>query len=426
MQEKITKKAIDALRAKAKADGKTILLWDAELTGFGAIATKGGACSYIIQYRLGGRGTPSKRLTIGKHGVLTPEEGRKLAKEKLGEVATGTDVAQEKKDRISKLTASTFRDLSERYHLTHGKQQKTGKWKSRHWRDTHAQIVNLAYPVLAVRPLVSITRAQISALVEETKASSHSAARNLFGSLRPFFLWAVEMGAIEVSPMAGLSGPKPVASRDRVLTDDEIKALWQSSSDLGWPFENVFKLLLLTGQRREEVAGMRWREIDLDAGTWTIAKERCKNGKAHALDLCAEAIRLLDPIGEVASARLSKSTDDLVFSNTGTTPVSGFSKIKARIDTRMKEILGDRFEDWRTHDLRRTAASGMASLGFQPHIIERVLNHVSGAQGGLVGVYQRFDYREDRKRALLAWGDRVAIIVGEKKAASNVVPMRAA
>ena len=171
---------------------------------------------------------------------------------------------------------------------------------------------------------------------------------------------------------------------------------------------------------------MRWRELDLDAGTWTIAKERCKNGKAHTVDLCLETVRLLDPLGEQAAPRLTSSTDDLVFGTTGTTPVSGFSKVKKRVDARIKELLGDKFQPWRIHDLRRTAASGMAALGFQPAIIERVLNHVSGVQGGLVGVYQRYEYREERKRAIMAWGAKVMEIVGAEKAASNVVSLRVA
>ena len=205
--------------------------------------------------------------------------------------------------------------------------------------------------------------------------------------------------------MAGMKGPQPLEARDRVLSDEEIKAFWQAASELSWPFENVFKVLLLTGQRREEVAGMRWREIDLDAGTWTIAKERCKNGKAHTVDFSPEAVRMLAPLGDAAAPRPARTSEeaDLVFSTTGRTPVSGFSKTKSRIDARMQFILGDKFQPWRTHDLRRTAASGMAALGFQPHVIERVLNYVSGAQGGLVGVYQRHEYREERRRAIMAW-----------------------
>jgi integrase len=197
--------------------------------------------------------------------------------------------------------------------------------------------------------------------------------------------------------MTGLPCPKPVEARDRVLSDEEIRAFWQAASEENWPFSSVFKVLLLTGQRRDEVAGMRWREVDLDAGQWAVARERATNGKAHTVDLHPEAVRLLDPLGDAAAPRLIKNTEgeeDLVYSTTGRTPVSNFSKVKARIDARMQQIPGGKLRLWRIHDLRRTAASGMVALGFQPHVIERVLNHVSRAQGGLVSVYQRHEYRE--------------------------------
>jgi integrase len=130
---------------------------------------------------------------------------------------------------------------------------------------------------------------------------------------------------------------------------------------------------------------------------------------------------MLDPLGDVAAPRLVRSAEaeDLIFSTTGRTPVSGFSKAKGRIDARMQEMLGDKFKPWRTHDLRRTAASEMAALGFQPHVIERVLNHVSGAQGGLVGVYQRHEYREERRRAIMAWGAHVMGVVSIDKLPAN-------
>jgi len=423
---RITKRAIDDLRSKAKNEGRTLYLRDDELTGFGAISTKAGACSYFVEYRLGGRDTTQKRMTIGKHGALTPDEARKLAKEELGKVARRVDVAQERKAERAKLKAGSFRELSESYFAAEGKREKTGEWKSRRWKEVHAMLEKSVYPVLGTKAPDAINRFELSSLINETKARSHSVARRLHETLRPLFAWAFECGAVQNNPMAGLRCPKPETPRDRVLDDTELKALWQAATEQSWPFENVIKLLLLTGQRREEVAGMRWREVDLDAGQWTIAKERCKNGKAHTIDLHPEAVRLLDPLGDEAASRLMKQSaeEDFVFSTTGRTSVSGFSKIKARIDVRMQQILGDKFQPWRIHDLRRTAASGMAALGFQPHVVERVLNHVSGAQGGLVSVYQRHEYREERKRAILAWGAHVMQIVSSEVA--DVVPLRVA
>jgi len=328
----------------------------------------------------------TERVTLGRHGALTPDQARQAAKEELGKVARGADVAQERKDAREKLTGATFRDLIERFLGIHAK-------PTRYWTEKRDRLLSDDLKALRGKPAALIKRAEIVSIIDKVQARSQSAARVLFADIRPIFAWALDRAAIETNPMAGMKGPKPSEARDRVLRDDEIKAFWQAASEENWPFSSVFKVLLLTGQRRDEVAGMRWREVDLDAGTWTIAKERCKNGKAHTVDLHPESVALLDPLGDAAAPRLMKNTEgeDLVYSTTGTTPVSGFSKVKARIDARMKEILGDKLQPWRIHDLRRTAASGMAALCFQPHVIERVLNHVSGAQGGLVGVYQRHE-----------------------------------
>ena len=420
MKTKITKRAVDELRGKAKSEGRTLYLRDEELTGFGAVSTKTGACSYFVEYRLGGRATTQKRMTIGRHGALTPDEARKLAKEKLGEVARGADVAQVKKEARERLASATLLDLLERYLAGHAK-------PTRYWTEKRARLLSDDLKALHGKPVAFIKRGEIAAVIDKVQNRSQAAARLLFADIRPIFAWALDRAAIEANPMAGMRGPQPLEARDRVLSNEEIKAFWQAASELSWPFENVFKVLLLSGQRREEVAGMRWREIDLDAATWTIAKERCKNGKAHTVDFSPEAVWVLDTLGDAAAPRVARTSEeaDLVFSTTGRTPVSGFSKTKARIDARMQQILGDKFQPWRTHDLRRTAASGMAALGFQPHVIERVLNHVSGAQGGLVSVYQRHEYREERRRAIIAWGAHVMQIVSAGELLSNVVKLRA-
>ncbi|MGA9265527.1 MAG: tyrosine-type recombinase/integrase [Rhodomicrobium sp.] len=411
---RITKRAVDDLRARAKDRGRTLYLRDDEVTGFGAVCTKTGATSYFIEYQLGGRGTTQKRMTLGKHGVLTPEQARQRAKEELGRVARHVDVVQVKKDEKAKLTGLTFKDAVERFLSIHGK-------GTRYWAQKQTRLMSADTKPIASKPMATITRVQIAATIDKVQARSGAAARHLFADVRPVFAWALDRGLIETNPMAGMKAPAASEARDRVLTDEEVKAFWQAATEEGWPFSSVFKVLLLTGQRREEVAGMRWREVTLDdPAQWTIAKERAKNGKAHTIDLHPEAVRLLDPLGDAAAARRAGDAE-YVFSTTGRTPVSGFGRVKDRIDTRMQATLGGKFQPWRIHDLRRTAASGMAALGFQPHVIERVLNHVSGAQGGLVGVYQRHEYKDERKRAIMAWGDYLMQLVScEEKPATNV------
>ena len=177
MTDKITKKTIDALRADARALAKTRYLFDSEFTGFGALATKTGNCSYFVEYRLGGIGGSPRRVTLGKHGILTPEEGRQRAKEELGKVARGADIAQEKKEARAKLKAGTFRDLSERYFAINGKREKTDDWKSRRWKEVHAMLEKSIYPILGDKPPETITRYDIAGLINETKLRSHSVAR---------------------------------------------------------------------------------------------------------------------------------------------------------------------------------------------------------------------------------------------------------
>ena len=392
MKERLCKRAVDALKDQAVATGKTLYCYDTVVAGFGAYATAKGACAYFVQYRLGGRETPSKRMTIGKHGILTVEQARLLAKEKLGDVAKGHDIAIRRQDERRKLAAGTFADVAEKYLAANDRQ-------NRYWRETRRRVEQDAHPFFGSQPVATITRGQIAALIDKTGARSKSAGRLLFAALRPLFAWALERGAIEQNPIVGLSGPEPLQARDRVLSEAEIKAFWTAAGDLSWPFENIFKLLLLTAQRREEVAGMLWKELDRDKQIWTIAKERAKNKKAHTVDLSPQAIALIPNERQLDCP--------FVFSTTGRSAPSGFSKAKARLDKGMAAILGDAFQPWRTHDLRRTAASGMAALGFLPHVIERVLNHVSGAQGGLVSVYQRHEYGNERKQAVLMWNLKI-------------------
>jgi integrase len=226
---------------------------------------------------------------------------------------------------------------------------------------------------------------------------------------------ALELAAkrkiVPTSPAENIDAPKSVEKRDRVLSEGEVKSFWLATSSLPLPYDAFHRALLLTAQRREEVAGMRWPEVDVEKGTWLIPKERTKNGKEHLVHLSPQVLAALPVRGDSAFVFASAK---------GHTSISGYSKAKGRLDQAMNPA-----KPWRVHDLRRTAASGMASLGFQPHIIERVLNHVSGAQGGLVGVYQRYEYIEDRKRALCAWGNHVEALVSDKPVADNIVPLRA-
>ncbi len=415
---KITKRAVDGLAAQAKAEGRVLYAWDADLSGFGLRAGKSGV-SYFVEYRLGGRGTKNQRMSIGKHGVLTPDEARKLAKEELGKVARGDDVAQAKKEAREKLMGQTLKDAMERFLASN---KRTG----RYWVHKQARLLGKDMEPLHGRPVASIKRSDVLAVIDKVKVRSEAAARLLFVDLRPFFKWAVERELMETNPAAEMKPPAAAVKRDRVLEDHEVKAFWRAASETSWPFASIYKLLLLTGARREEVAGMRWSELDLDACVWRLPGTRTKNKRDHRIPLSPQAIDLLERLGIAAiKAGFGYEDSDIVFSTTGHSAPSGFSKAKKALDAKMKAILGVRFKDWRIHDLRRTCATGMENLGIDTRVVETALNHVSGTKAGIVGVYQRSDHRDAVEVAFRTWAALIERLVSGEAPASNVVAFSA-
>ena len=403
MKAKLTKNTIDSLCEQAQTAGKTLYAWDSDLTGFGALATKAGRASYFVEYRIGGRSAPNRRVTIGKHGALTPAEARSVARMKLGDVAKGVDVAQQKRDERLKLAAGTFREVCQRFL---DRESKT----TRHWQEMRRILERDAYPAFGSQAIATVTRQQIRARLDSIVTEpgrKPSAERKLYTALMPAFKWAVERGALDHNPMTDLTRPKPAPRRKRVLDHAELRALWATASELDWPFGPFYKLLLLTGARREEVAGMRWPELDLERRLWRLPSaeefkpQRTKNGQEHVIDLSPQAIAILES--------LPRLQGDFVFSTTRRTPISGFGKAKARLDAAMEKRLGKPLRPWRVHDMRRTVASLMGDdLEIDQGVIERVLNHLSGTQGGLMGTYQRQQYREKRRDAVIAWGSHIA------------------
>jgi integrase len=214
--------------------------------------------------------------------------------------------------------------------------------------------------------------------------------------LRRFFNWCLERELIHTSPVARIRPPASERSRDRVLNDDEICRFWDGCERLGWPFGPAYQLLLVTGQRRNEVAGMRWEDVDLDDGVWTIPREETKTTRQHEVflaPLAVELLRGLPCLGEYA------------ITTNGRTPVSGFSASKKRLD----DIIG--ISDWRLHDLRRTAASKMAEIGVAPHVIDKVQNRATGAISGVAAAYNRHEHRQEKRDALYAWGKALDAII---------------
>ena len=219
------------------------------------------------------------------------------------------------------------------------------------------------------------------------------------------YQWGIETGRVSHNPTRTVRAFK-INRRERYLSEKEVACFSEAIAD--WEREeprmavmaDAVRLLMLTGQRRDEVGQMTWTEVDLDAKLWTIPKERAKNGQAHDVPLSDQAVAVLSGIKRITGDR------QLVFTTTGETPVSGFSKAKRRLDKAMPGAA-----PWVLHDLRRTMASGMARLGISLPVIEKVLNHTSGSFGGIVGVYQRHTFADEKRIALGLWAQHVQISV---------------
>lgn len=256
-------------------------------------------------------------------------------------------------------------------------------------------------------------------------AASPATRRNAFAVLRRMFSWAVNRGDLDASPIREMQPPPAPPSRDRVLDDLELELVWRGASVAGYPFGHFVRMLILSGQRREEVAALEWAELDRTKALWTLPAGRAKNGLVHDVPLSAETLALLDEIA--ARQKLKSNITDwpkkgFVFTKTGAQSVAGYSAAKKRLD---KLIAagghakgGDADADqlkmlppWRFHDLRRTLATGLQRLGVRFEVTEAVLNHVSGSRSGIAGVYQRHHWSDEKRAALDAWAAHVIRLV---------------
>ncbi|MDP9087018.1 MAG: integrase family protein, partial [Pseudomonadota bacterium] len=298
---RITKRAVDAIslpRGTARA-----YLWDSELKGFGVMVTPTGSRSYLVQYQMGGRGSPTRRATIGRHGApWTAEKARNQASDILEMVRKGVDPIEESKRRkqadvsgrkdAQRLAFDAYAELFGRKYVDAGGRSGKGK-PLRSGDDIKSVFRRDLTPFFKSRPLPSIRRTDITECLDGITERSTSAAVKAHKWLRKMFLWAVDRGDISASPMEGMAAPGTDGQRTRVLTGTELRAVWTAAGQLGEPYTSFVKMLLLTGQRLREVAGMRWPEIDLAKAQWVIPAERTKNQREHLCPLSPLAVAIL-------------------------------------------------------------------------------------------------------------------------------------
>lgn len=408
----ITKRAVDAL----KPGEKDQFLWSTDQPGFGVKITPAGKRVYVIQYRMRGGSRPAnqcapRRYTIGAHGIWTPELASRKAAELLRMVDSGTDPAGEREREAEQRRtdeALGFGEYAGRFLALYVKHE----WARSY--DYAERILRLhVSPRFKDKPLTAIRKADITALFDAIPGDQTALRRNVFGVIRRLFNWAVGRGDLEKSPLDGFEAPPVAESRDRVLADPELRLIWIASAGLGYPFAPFYRLLAITGQRREEVAGLDWQELDRAAATWTLPADRAKNGVTTIVHLSPLAIAELDAIAK--GERWPRK--GLVLSSNGKTPVSGYSKGKSRLDKAIAELAAKEaasageepieVKPWVVHDLRRTLATGMQKLGVRLEVTEAVLNHISGSKAGIVGVYQRHQWTDEKRAALDAWAAHV-------------------
>lgn len=267
-------------------------------------------------------------------------------------------------------------------------------------------------PKLGDRQVEAITRADVRDLVRTIARDHPATARNVRAELSAFYgKWALhEFDEIAENPCRDAPPPEKGEARERVLEEAELAALWRVAEAQPWPWGPALRLLILTGARRGEVFGAEWSEFDLDAATWVIPGARAKNKRDHLVPLSPAAlaiVRGLPVMGDSAKLFPASRGD-----RAGVASASGFSKGMKRIrDALDAELEREAGSDWRLHDLRRTMATGMQRLGIRLEVTEAALNHVSGTRGGIVGVYQRYDWAAEKREAFDAWADEVARIV---------------
>lgn len=395
----LTTKAVEA--AKADPD-RRYEIPDPALAGLYLVVQPSGVKSWALRYRFGGR---TAKLTLGRWPLLGLSDARAAASVAVEKIERGRDPSAEKKaTKAARLDAQLaerdkIKTLVPLYAVRHLAMLKSGATVR---RELDRHVVS----AWGERDIQTITRRDVIDLLDEIADSGRGITANRVRAyLGTFFTWAVEREVIAANPALSV---KPVAkeiSRDRVLTDDEIRWFWRACDTVGFPWGPLGKMLLLTGQRLGEVAGMADSEIH--GALWHLPASRTKNKRSHDVPLSSASLTVLEAVERI------KSAAGLIFTTTGRTPVSGFNSGRNSLAAAMAETAArERGEHvaiprWTFHDLRRTAATGMARIGIPVRVTEAVLNHVSGTGGGIVAVYQRHDYAHEKREALDAWADFV-------------------
>jgi integrase len=394
---KLTQRTVGAM---ALPQGKAeVIHFDDALPGFG-LRLRGTTRTWIVQYKIGRQ---HRRMTIGTTAKCSLDEARAEARGILAKVLQGRDPQREKRETVAALA-----DRCEPHMRDYLARQRTKVRASTCVRDEHHLLEH--WKPLHALPITKIDRRtiamQLSKLVTERGPAAADRARAV---LSAFFTWVIKEGIVEANPVVATNRPYEPKARERVLDKAELARIWRACDDSS--YGAVVKLLMLTGCRREEIGRLRWSEIDQEAATITLPPERVKNGCAHTIPLSQPALALIQTRPVLAGR-------DPIF-GFGAQGLNSWSTSKRDLDARI--ALDGPIAPWVIHDLRRSAATHMGELGVQPHIIEAILNHVSGHKAGVAGIYNRASYDREKRQALDLWADHLMAAVEGR--ASNVVAL---
>jgi integrase len=376
--------------ANSPAEGQ-VEYWDTLTPGFGLRVSYGGRRAFVVLTRVSGK---LCRFTLGSYPKTSLSEARDEAEKILKDAAKGISPKEREAEERRKMQAdrrNTFRAVAEEFMTDHGNSLRT--------RGEIQRMIDVdLLPQWGDKPIASITRADVKALIREKARTAPISANRLISLISKMFSWALEEDIIEASPAVRIKRPAEERERERSLTGDEIGKLWPVFTALGYPFGHGLKFLLVTGQRRGEVSGMKWTDID---GTgWKLPGASAKSKQGHRIPLSIIAVEILESAPKIG--------DYVFMSGRGLNPLEGWEGAKRRVDSFLKEPIAP----WRIHDLRRTMATQMRSLGIDRLVVSKLLNH---AEGGVTKTYDRYAADPEKAAAMERWSDKLKELIAGKK-----------
>jgi integrase len=438
---KLTERKIETLATERGR--KDRLIFDDAQRGLAVRVTASGGRTYLCQYTLHGQ---KWRVPLGSCSALSLADARDAAAAIMGDVAKGRNPVADRKEAAAverakrarnRLTLRVLIDDWQRQHLTSRRPSYAVAAPGALYRafadelDDAAADLDRATVVRALDAIARRLKRNGGGASDKPRGTAMASRTAAYG--RAAFAWAVRRGSVHTNPFKDLPVAKSTGTRERVLGDEELAEIWRAAGEAPSPYGTIVRLLILTGQRRGEVAGITWSEVSESLETWTLSGQRTKNGVTHTVPLSAPArdlLRTLLPEDAVEAKRVlnqQRAAGALCLPGAVNTPFSGWSKAKRALD---KAIAANRAAragkaaaqvvPWSVHDLRRTVATGLQRLGVRLEVTEAVLNHISGSRGGIAGVYQRHDWANEKRAALEGWSAHMLATVKGRDFSSNV------